>query len=729
MKTCAIILLLLATLSVSAQTSTLNQPVTAMVDAAKTGPPISPYVYGQFLEQIGNLIYGSLWSQMLDDRKFYYSVAPASANNANGQGQFGGFGRRRGAGPGRWNPIGPVDCVVMDTTNPFVGDHTPLITLAGSEPRGIRQTDVNFVEGTKYDGHVELAGDSVAKASINIVWGADADVVRQTIPLGKLRQRYQKFSFFFRADKSGPAQFEISAIGKGSFHIGAVSLMPADNIEGWKPDAIAVLKSLHSGIYRIPGGNFVSAFEWRNSIGNPDKRPPIYDPVWHALQPNDVGVDELMTLCRLLGVEPYITVNAGLGDEWSAAQLVQYCNGARNTPMGKIRAANGHPEPYDVKFWGIGNEMWGITYQYGAMSLDQFEFKNNQFAKAMRKIDPSIILIASGAMPDTMAGSRQSLRLGMDDLMDRYLNLRGSGMTATSTWSSVFGSGFRSFVRDNLVPRYLSPEDWTGGLLRNCFDNFNMISEHFYNYGGTHFSVAEARQVPNDPSEPVTDWMRGPANHIRIKYEEYKEYEKLIPELAAHPRPLAIDEWAYGGWGGNGKYPVYPSYAWVFQEMFRHSGLFQMACQTFATSLLAHHGTTVALTPNGLVFKIYRDHFGVIPVEVFGNSPQPKPAGATGVEQPKVNAGSPTFPLDVVAAWTTNRHALTVAVLNPTNVEQPLRLRFRGANLSGTGTLWRLASTESDGQNPTISSSSVDAIPDSVRLPGFSVSIYELSAK
>ncbi len=91
----------------------------------------------------------------------------------------------------------------------------------------------------------------------------------------------------------------------------------------------------------------------------------------------------------------------------------------------------------------------------------------------------------------------------------------------------------------------MSPADWTGGLLKNCFDNIDLISEHFYNYGDTHFSLAEGKQVPNDPNEPITDWMRRPANHVRIKYEKYKEYEKVIPELVAHPKPLNIDEWAY----------------------------------------------------------------------------------------------------------------------------------------------------------------------------------------
>ena len=692
-----VLLFLVNTLASWAQSPTLVQAVVATVDASKIDPPISPYVYGQFLEHAGGLIYSSLWSEMLDDRKFYYDVTNRMAEDPNaGQRGFGGFspGRRRNVGAGRWNPVGPVDSVVMDTSNPFVGDHTPLIKLAGDEPRGIRQTGVNFTEGAAYNGRIQLAGDTGAKVSIHIVWGTNADAASQTILLGDLGADYKKFAFSFKAEHSGAAQFEIVGTGTGSFHVGAVSLMPADNLDGWQPDAIATLKSLRSGVYRWPGGNFVSAHEWRYAIGDPDKRPPIYDPVWRALQPNDIGTDEFMTMCKLLGVEPYITLNAGTGDEWSAAQYVEYANGSISTPMGRQRAANGHPEPYDVKFWGIGNEAWGFSYQYGAMRLNQFEYKHNQFAKAMKQVDPTIKLIASGAMPDTMTGSKESLNLGT-----------------------------------NLIPAYLLPADWTGGLLSNCFNNIDLISEHFYNYGATHFSLAEGKQVPNDPNEPVTDWMRRPANHIRLKYEEYKDYERLIPELVTHPKPLNIDEWAYSSRSGSVSYPIYPAYAWVFHEMFRHSDIFQMAGQTFATSLLARNGTNVSLTANGLVFKIYRDHFGSIPVDVSGNSPQPKPTEPPGGEQPVVNAGSDTFPLDVVAAWTDDRRTLTVAVLNPTNVEKPLKLNITGANLSGKGTLWRLASSKNDRQNPIISSSPVSSVPGSLTLPPFSVNIYELQAK
>jgi alpha-L-arabinofuranosidase len=670
-----------------AATPAASAPVRATVEAANPGAPISPYLYGQFIEHAGNLIYRGLWSELLDDRKFYYPVAPPPPA-APQTGEPGVGPGRRGPGPGRWNPIGPVESVVMDTNLPFVGEHTPWIKLAGSDPRGIRQTGVHFTKGETYRGRIQLAGDGQADVSINLVWGTNA-ADTQLLWHGQPDKQYQPYTFNFEARQSGAAQLEIVGAGTGSFHVGAVSLMPASNLSGFQPAAVAALKSLHSGVYRFPGGNFVSAHEWRNAIGDPDRRPPVFDPVWRAVQPNDVGTDEFMTLCQLLEVEPYITVNAGLGDATSAAQYVEYANGDARTPLGQQRAANGHPEPYHVKFWGVGNEMWGISYQYGALKPEQFAFKQNEFARAMRKVDPTIQLISSGAMPDTMTGSKESLNLGT-----------------------------------NLIPAWRSPADWSGGLYAHCFDQFDLMSDHFYNFGKTHFSLAKGDQVPNDPNEPVTDWMRRGANHIRIKYEEYQEYQRLFPELVAHPKPLNIDEWAYMG----GYYPAYPAHAWVFHEMFRHTDLFHMAAYTFATSLLAREGTNVTLNANALVFKIYRDHFGSLPVAVTGNSPQPKPTEPPGGEQPAVNAGSDTFPLDVVAAWTGDHGALTVAVLNPTDIEQTLHLNLSGATLSGSGTLWQLASRDADGQNPEITSSPVTSIAQ-VKVPRFSVNIYVLPGK
>jgi alpha-N-arabinofuranosidase len=683
-----LLIALLFTTLCSAQTP----PVQATIDASKTGAPISKYIYGQFLEHGGSLVNEGVWAEMLEDRKFYNPITSKQPEVPAGPAW-----RRRG--PRRhWAPIGGDEFVTMDTHKPYTGEQTPLVKLDQKEPHGFQQSGLAVRKGKSYTGRIVLAGTPGATVKVSLVWG-DAASDRQTVVISKLGPSYVKSPLHFQAPAdSDNARLEIVGTGTGSFHVGAVSLMPADNVQGFRAEIIAALKQLHFGVLRFPGGNFVSAYEWRYAIGEPDKRPPIFDPVWHAVQPNDVGTDEFITLCRLLDVEPYITVNAGFGDAWSAAELVEYTNGAVTTPMGKWRAANGHPQPYKVKFWGIGNEPWG-DYQMGAMALDQFELKHNLFAKAMRKVDPSIKLIAGGAMPDVMAGADQARR-----------------------------------INGQIVPDYLSKADWSGNLLAHCLENIDMLSEHYYSSSDMHLDLKTGKKVNIGP-QPLIEWERAPATQVRVKYEHYQEYLKRIPGLKDKPVPIAIDEWAYMG-GGMNSYKTVPAYAWAFHEMFRHSDLYQLGAFTFATAMLSANRTEAVLSPTGLLFKLYREHFGTIPVEVTGNSPQPKPLYPAGGDQPAVNPGSDTYPLDVSAALSDDRKTLTFAVLNPSDSEQSLNISINGAKLSNQGHLWRMAPSKVDatiivGQKPgvEVEEKEVTPVPDTVSVPPFSVNIYSFAVQ
>jgi alpha-N-arabinofuranosidase len=681
---------LLITVLFSAFLSAQTQPVTATIDASKTGAPISKYIYGQFLEHGGNIVNEGVWAEMLEDRKFYYPITSKPPEEPPVPAW-----RRRG--PRRhWIPVGADEFVTMDKDKPYTGEQTPLVKLDKKEPHGFQQSGLAVRKEKSYTGRIVLAGTPGATVKVSLVWG-DGASDRQTVVISKLGPSYFKSPLHFQAQAdSDNARLEIAGTGTGSFHVGAVSLMPASNVQGFRAEVIAALKQLHSGVYRFPGGNFVSAHEWRYAIGDPDKRPPIMDPVWHAVQPNDVGTDEFITLCRLLDVEPYITVNAGFGDAWSAAELVEYTNGAVTTPMGKWRAANGHPQPYKVKFWGIGNEPWG-DYQMGAMALDQFELKHNLFAKAMRKVDPSIMLIAGGAMPDVMAGADQSRR-----------------------------------INGQIVPDYLSKADWSGNLLAHCLDNIDMLSEHYYSTSDMHLDPKTGKKVNIGP-QPLVEWERAPATQVRVKYEHYQEYLKRIPGLRAKPVPIAIDEWAYMG-GGFNSYKVVPAYAWAFHEMFRHSDLYQLGAFTFATAMMSESRTDAVLNPTGLLFKMYREHFGTVPVEVSGDSPQPKPIYPAGGDQPAVNPGSDTYPLDVSAALSDDRKTLTFAVLNPSDSEQRLNLSIRGIRLANGGHLWRLAPASVDatiivGQKPgvEVQEQELVSVPDTMSVPPFSVNIYSFA--
>ncbi|HEX7980388.1 MAG TPA: hypothetical protein VF461_17425, partial [Gemmatimonadaceae bacterium] len=505
-------------------------------------------------------------------------------------------------------------------------------------------------------GRIVAAGDPSARLAVTLVWGPGA-ADRQTIQLAPLATQWttQRLKFAAHPASTDSARLEITGTGRGAFRVGAVSLMPADNVQGFRREVVTALARLHSGVYRFPGGNFVSGpYDWRDAIGDPDRRAPRWDPVWSALQPNDFGLDEFMTLCGLLDVAPYITVNAGFGDAFSAAQEVEYANGAATTPMGRLRAANGHAKPYAIKYWGIGNEMWG-DWQYGYMALDQWISKQGQFARAMRKVDPSILLIAPGAMPDAMTGSGMAKKL-----------------TA------------------QVVAEEMGKADWSAALLSRSIDDFEILSQHFYVYGGTHYDLEQGKQVPDDSSLSFVEWSRKPANMVRVDYEHFQTYREKIPAMKRKPITVALDEWAYTG-SPPGSFKNVPAYAWALNELFRHSDVFSMGGFTFAGSTLSASRTDAVLNPIGLMFQLYRDHFGTIPLGVTGSSPQPVRTGRVGGEIPNVNAGSPTYPLDVAAALTADGTTLTVSVVNPSDRPQTLRFELRGVAVAGGGTVWRMA--------------------------------------
>jgi len=667
------------------------QGITATIDAGARGAPIQPLLYGMFIEHAGSLLEQGYRAEMLEDRKFYFAVGAEAPANARGN----RFGVRRG-----WSPLGNSSAVRMDSVHAYASDHVPVVAVAGEERHGFAQRGVAIRAGIGYAGRIVVAGDRAAVVSVSLVWGEGASE-RQTVRLAPLTAEWktQHFRFAPPPSSSDSARVEIAGTGRGEFRVGAVSLMPADNIEGFRREVVTALASLHSGIYRFPGGNFVSGpFDWRDAIGDADKRPPRWDPVWRALQPNDFGLDEFMTLCTLLDVKPYITVNGGFGDAASAAAQVEYANGAVTTPMGKARAANGHAKAYGIKYWGIGNEMWG-DWQFGYMALDQWISKQGQFARAMRKADPSIVLVAPGAMPDAMTGS-----------------------------------GMAKKLTGQAVAEEMGPADFSAALLSRSIGDFEILSQHFYVYGGTHYDLEQGKQVPDDANISMLDWSRKPANMVRVAYEHYQTYMQKIPAMQRKHITIALDEWAYSGAPAGSFKPV-PAYAWALNELFRHSDVFSMAGFTFGGSTLSASRTDAVLNPIGLLFKMYHDHFGTIPLTVTGNSPQPEHSGRAGGEIPNVNSGSPTFPLDVAAALSSDGKTLTVSVVNPTDSEHQLTLDVRGLQLTGGDKVWRMApgstlAANVVGREPQVRVGEMSADASRAMLiPALSVAVYSLPVR
>ncbi len=165
---------------------------------------------------------------------------------------------------------------------------------------------------------------------------------------------------------------------------------------GFRLDVLEALRELKVPTVRWPGGCFVSAYHWVDGVGA--DRSPMFDPVWRVTNPNTFGTDEFLAWCAELGTQPYFCTNAGTGTATEMASWVEYTNREVGSKWSDLRAANGHPEPYSVPFWSIGNENYG-WWEIGAKSAEEWAAYVTEAAKLMRRIDADIHILAA-AVPD-----------------------------------------------------------------------------------------------------------------------------------------------------------------------------------------------------------------------------------------------------------------------------------------------------------------------------------------
>jgi len=544
-------------------TVTVGAPVELKLDVTKTNAPISPFIYGQFIEHLGRCIYGGIWAEMLEDRKFYFPInARYSPYRSLTNTPFPVVG----ASP--WQIIGDASAVSMVKDDAFVGDHSPRIN-AGA---GIRQRDLGLVAGKKYEGFLwAKALDKSAEIEVALAWGEGA-ADRETVKLKFSSSKYSKKTFAFTS-KAGTdkGMLEIRVL-KGDALLGPPSLMPGDNVNGLRPDTLALLKQLNGTVYRWPGGNFASGYDWRDGIGDRDRRPPRKNPAWTGVEHNDFGTDEFIAFCREIQTEPMIAANTGFGDAYSAAQWVEYCNSDTKTIGGGWRAKNGHKSPYGVKYWCVGNEMFG-PWQLGFMQMEHYTLKHNLFAEAMKKVDPNLQL--------TAVGDLETINKENDP------NQAKSGKTCTHL------------------------------MLEDCADHMDILSEHFY-----------SGRVPWNKSGRVdlNTHVAMLKDAIRKKADGHRKLQASLPNLKGHLMPITMDEWNY--WHREYEYGelgcIYEladglGVAAGLHEYFRQSDLIHMAHYAQTVNVIGAIKTTktaAEMETTGLVLQMYRAHFGQIPLSV-----------------------------------------------------------------------------------------------------------------
>ncbi|NLW97757.1 MAG: alpha-L-arabinofuranosidase [Xanthomonadaceae bacterium] len=655
--------------------------IRATIDTGATRPPISPMIYGGFIEHIGNLINHSLWSETLDDRKFYYGVL--AERDRKPDDRRGAMGYME-----KWVAIGPVSAIALDTERPYVGEHSPVVTLDGAQERGMVQHGLALKSGTAYNGRIVLWADPGVTVTVRLVPGQGREALSTRVRASS-QWGTQRFSFDPGIDTTD-ARLEIVGQGRGRFGVGAVSLMPADNVRGFRADTVALMKQMNCHILRMPGGNFISAHDWEHSIGDPDRRPPILDPVWNAVQPNDVGVDELLQLCELIECEPFWCVNTGFGDPRSGAQLVEYVNGSADTEWGAKRAANGRAEPYGVKYWAVGNEMYG-HWQFGHMAREQYTIKHNMFVDAMRKVDPDIYIVAPGGFVDEMT--------------------TGQGI----------------FIAGQPQVHVGSERDWAYGMFKNSWGKFDALGTHAYPPANKRFDLATGKLV--DVNQTLNEWVHQMPDRIRTMVDAWEEYKKHFPELEKGSVKVFFDEWAFHFEDDlKGALAI----AAAFHEFFRHTDFIAMAGYTMATAWMNFDRTRSQISIKGRMFQFYQERFGTVPVAVNGNSPTPPPKYPVGGDQPSVNTGGDTYPLDMSAALTADGRTLALAVVNGTEEPHSFALALEGFRPKPAGRCWKFTGPGPDAKNPLgepeqvgARESAFDATAGSLTIAPVSVEIYQ----
>jgi len=654
-------------LAVSSASAFGADEVKLSVDASKTGAPISKYVYGQFVEHLGRSIYGGLWAEMLEDRKFGHEIVDEYQPFDMGNDWYGkpsAFTYLKGS---PWKVMGPKGTVTMEKSNAYVGDWSPMVHLAGDGTEaGISQGNetyngaAGFLEvqkGKKYVGHVVLsAGGDQGPVTVRLANPNHGSLLKEFSvekAIDGVGNEWKSYPIEFTAPMDcDQVTLSISAKGKGWFRIGVVSLMPADNLHGWRADTVAELKKLDTPLLRWPGGNFVSGYNWRDGIDpNPDKRPPRQNPAWKNIEHNDVGIHEFMDLCDMLKCEPYVALNMGKGGVEEVAAEVQYITGAADSPMGKLRAANGRKEPWKEQYWAVGNEMYG-WWQLGYEPVDMYALKHNAAATLLKKETANPILVACG---DT------------------------------------------------------NTKEWDSTMLTNCGDNINLLSLHTYVHEVVGDPLAHSVQLRDSIHEILT---------------AFRGYQSTLPAVKKNNIKVAFDEWnfwygdyVYGELGVTYRLKDALGVAMGLHEFYRNSDIIGLACFAQTVNVLGAIKTTrtqASLEGSGEVLALYRHQFGTVPIEV----------------------AQPAKDLDVSAAWTEDKKAITVSIVNATGVPRTVAVDLGKTAVQDAVKQWEITGVNPQVHNePGMDPQIIKAVEKKgtfggkLESPAYSAELYRLEVK
>ncbi len=355
-------------------------------------------------------------------------------------------------------------------------DYSQRITAAGT-PSGISQGPQSIRSGEQYIGSIHAKGDGRGSLSVALRSG-ERIVARQ--PLGVPGGEWTKYDFVLDGGNyAGDADFAIQVEG-GTVQVDQVTMSSRTGLDlgGFRPDILNMIEELGPTSMRWPGGGYVAQYNWKWGIGPQEQRQRWPHWMWMDYDQNAFGTDEFIRFCREIDTEPVIVVRVGFDRPESeleqiyqeALEWVAYCNEPATGKWGSLRAANGHPEPYNVKYWEIDNEMW-------EMGIEKYEAAVRKFSEGMRRVDPSIRIIACGGFPEDREFIRRS-----GNYFD-YLSLHhyeGANGYATGPerlrqqyqrYAGYFAEGPNPNIKLYISEWNLNSIDWRTGLFAGGFLN------------------------------------------------------------------------------------------------------------------------------------------------------------------------------------------------------------------------------------------------------------------
>jgi alpha-N-arabinofuranosidase len=368
--------------------------------------PISPLIDGDFIEFINDLI-PAMRAEKLQDRSFEGILQPEHVYPPNDNwlyprwhpfitGQPGGTADVAIQNPESkiQNLEAPAATVDLDLDNqrPFVGRQSARVrvTAGGAPPfiAGIAQGGIAVKQGHNLHFEMFLRRPEGETGPVHVLLGRNYGVFFRAYASLEFTGAAPDWTRFagdlIPTVTDDNATLAIGIPSSGTFWLDKLSLLPDDHQHGWRADVVEAVRALKPGILRF-GGSSLIYYPWECGIGPRERRAPFVNQPWGNMEENDVGLHEFLRFCELVEAEPLICVNSNSTTLAQVLDEIAYCNGSPDSKYGRIRAEMGHPEPFDVKYWQIGNEQRGEAYERTLA----------EYARAIRARHPELVLLAS----------------------------------------------------------------------------------------------------------------------------------------------------------------------------------------------------------------------------------------------------------------------------------------------------------------------------------------------